>query len=136
MSVPKAKRDESKVEFLYQARQLQLYTIRKCVGFPKRYTFYVGQPIANCATRIHEDVKRGNSIYPVNAHEAEQRISYFIDARAELYNLTSLVEVAAELFGIEEKALRHWMSLVNTELNLVTAVIKADRVRYKNLPLL
>lgn len=46
MSVPKGKRGESDVEFLRTARELQLYTIKKCVSFPKRYTFYVSQPIA------------------------------------------------------------------------------------------
>ena len=52
------------MQFIMTARELQKYTIQKCVGFPKRYTFYVSQPIAACATRIHEDVKMANSIFP------------------------------------------------------------------------
>ena len=66
MSVIKSNRSESEMEFIHTARQLQIYSIQKCVGFPKRYTFYVSQPIANSATRIYEDVRRANSIYPLN----------------------------------------------------------------------
>ena len=61
MSVVKGERTESKVQFLYSARELQIYSIKKCTSFPKRYTFYVSQPIANLATSIYENVKRGNS---------------------------------------------------------------------------
>ena len=64
------------MEFVHTARELQIHTIQKCVGFPKRYTFYVSQPIAACATRIHEYVKCANSVYPLNQHEAQIRRDY------------------------------------------------------------
>lgn len=133
MSVIKSQRSESEVEFLYTARQLQIYTIRKCTGFPKRYTFYVSQPIAACATRIHENVKCANSIYPTNAHEVQIRRDYFIKANAELYNLVSLIEVANELFGIESDKIKHWMELAEKEIRLVKGAMKRDSDRYKNL---
>ena len=57
MSVIKSNRSESEMEFIHTARQLQIYSIQKCVGFPKRYTFYVSQPIADMATKIHDYVK-------------------------------------------------------------------------------
>ena len=47
MSVIKSQRSTSPVEFINTARQLEIYTIQKAVGFPKRYTFYVSQPLAN-----------------------------------------------------------------------------------------
>lgn len=133
MSVPKGKRGESDVEFLRTARELQLYTIKKCVGFPKRYTFYVSQPIAECATRTHEYLKCANSIYPMNQHEAQLRIDYELHANAELNSLVSQLEAAAELFGIEPDKLKHWMELVEKEMRLVKALIKKDRERYKTL---
>lgn len=68
MSVIKSKRNESGMEFIHNARTLQIYTIKKCVAFPKRYSFYMGQPIVQMATEIHNDVKRANSIYPLNAY--------------------------------------------------------------------
>lgn len=134
MSVVKSKRGESNMEFLYTARLLQIYSIRKCVGFPKRYTFYVSQPIANAAVRVHENVKRGNSIYPANRHEAQMRRDYFIQAFAELQSMVSQIEAAAELFDIEPRTMEYWMGMVEKELRLIRSVMNRDRERYKELP--
>lgn len=134
MSVIKSERSTSEMQFLYTARELQIYSIKKCVNFPKRYTFYVSQPLANIATRIYENVKLGNSIYPTNKHEAQIRMDYFLKAKAELNNMVSQVEVAKELFSIGPDVVKHWMVLISTEIKLVSAVIKTDRAKYKNLP--
>ena len=134
MSVIKSKRKPSDMAFLYNARQLQIHTIKKCVNFPKRYTFYISQQIANCATRIHENVKLGNSIFPTNQHEVQMRRDYFLQANAELYNLVSQIEVANELFGLEADSMIYWMDMIEEEIRLVKAVIKKDRERYKELP--
>lgn len=122
------------MEFVYAARQLQIHTIKKCVNFPKRYTFFVSQPIAACATRIHEYVKCANSIYPMNQHEAQLRRDYMLRANAELNNLVSQLEVANELFGIEGDKLKYWMDIVDKEIRLVKGIMKKDRERYKDLP--
>lgn len=134
MSVRKNERDTSTMEFVATARKLQIYTIQKCVNFPKRYTFYVSQPIANAATRIHEFVKCANSIYPLNQHEAQMRRDCLIKANAELNSLISQLEVAQELFGIGMDTLEFWSEMITTEIKLVKAVMKADRDRYKTLP--
>lgn len=121
------------MEFLANARKLQIYSIQKCVNFPKRYTFYVSQPIANSATKVYEYVKKANSVYPLNQHEAQLRRDYLLKAYAELQHLTSQLEVAQEMFGIDMKVLHHWADMVNTEIRLIKAVMKADRTRYKDL---
>ena len=134
MSVIKSKRTTSEMEFIATARKLEIYSIQKCVNFPKRYTFYISQPIANAATRIYEDVKRANSIYPMNQHEAQMRRDYLIRANSELQSMVSQLEVAQELFGIEMDTLKYWVDIIDTEIRLVKAVMKSDRDRYKNLP--
>ncbi len=134
MSVIKSKRSESEMEFIYTARQLQIYTIQKCVNFPKRYTFYVSQPIVDSATKIHQCVKCANSIYPLNQHEAQMRRDYMLQANAELYSLISQIEVAQEIFGIDSDSIKYWMEIVEKEMRLVKAVMKKDRERYKDLP--
>ena len=133
MSVIRSKRAESEMEFIYTARQLQIYTIQKCVGFPKRYTFYVSQPIANAATRVHEYVKKANSIYPTNSHEVQIRRDYLLRANAELNSLVSQIEVAHELFGLELRVVKYWMDLVEKEIRLVKGALKKDKERYKNI---
>lgn len=134
LSVIKSKRAESEMEFIHTARQLQIYTIQKCVSFPKRYTFYVSQPLAACATRIHEYVKCANSIYPLNRHEVQMRRDYLLRANAELNSMISQIEVANELFGIEGEKIKFWMDIVDREIRLVKGTIKKDRERYKDLP--
>ena len=134
LSVIKSKRNESEMEFVNNARKLQIHTIQKCVGFPKRYTFYVAQPIANCATLIHKYVKCANSIYPVNQHEVQIRRDYMLRANAELNSLVSQIEVANELFGIDGDAMKFWLDIVEYEIRLVKGAMKKDRERYKDLP--
>ena len=133
MSVPECDRDTSEIQFLNTARELELYTIRKVVNFPKRYTFYVSQPLAALATQIHTDVKIGNSIFPTNAHEAQMRLDYFIKAKAEINALVSEIEVAKELFEIDDNSMKYWMSLVDKELALLKGLIKAERKKYKKM---
>ena len=134
MSVVRSKRSNSAVEFIHTARELQIYTIQKCAGFPKRYTFYVSEHLAASATRIHEYVKMANSVFPTNQHEAQIRRDYLIRANAELYSLVSQIEIAQELFGIEYDKVKHWMDIVDREINLVKAVMRSDEARYKDLP--
>ena len=134
MAVIKSARSESEMEFIHTARHLQIYSVQKCVSFPKRYTFYVSQPIAACATRIHEYVKCANSIYPLNRHEAQMRRDYLLRANAELNSLVSQIEVANELFGMEPDKMKFWMEIVEKEIRLVKGTLKKDRERYKDLP--
>lgn len=122
------------MDFIYKARELQIYSIRKAVGFPKRYTFYTSKTIADAATQIHEDVKRANSIFPLNQHEAQMRRDHLINANANLNNLVSQIEVAQEMFGIESNAVKYWMGLIDEEIRLVKAVMKRDKDRYRDLP--
>ena len=121
------------MEFIHTARELQIYTIQKCAHFPKRYTFYLSQPIATSAGRVHQYVKAANSVYPTNAHEAQLRRDYLLWANAELQSLISQIEVACEAFGIEANSMRHWMELIDNEIRLVKGVLKADRSRYKGV---
>lgn len=135
MSVVRSKRSESQLEFLNTARKLQVFTIQKCVNtIPKRYTFFIANHLSDSATAIYANVKRGNSVYPLNQHEAQVRRDYFMRAYVELQNLVSQIEVAHELLHFDEKVLHEWASLINDEMKLVQAVMKKDRERYKDLP--
>lgn len=72
-SVLKSKRGESAVQFLDTARELEIYTIKTCARFPKRYMFLVTKGIVDLSRQIYNDVKAANSIYPTNAAEAQLR---------------------------------------------------------------
>lgn len=131
MSVIRSKRGESEAEFLATARKLQIFTIQKCVNaIPKRYTFYLSTPLVDSARRVYEHVKRGNSIYPVNEHEAQMRRDCFLQANAELYNLVSQIELAHEMVGFDPKIMQEWSNLISTEIKMIKGILKADRERY------
>ena len=135
MSVIRSQRGESELEFLNTARKLQAFTIQKCVNtIPKRYTFFIANHLADSATAVYVYVKKANSVYPLNQHEAQMRRDYFIKAYVELQSLVSQIELAYEILHFEEKVLHEWARLISDEMKLVQAVMKKDRERYKNLP--
>lgn len=57
MSVYKSKRSTSAIQYVENARQLQVFTIKNCVKFPKRYTYIVVQKIANLVEDIDTHVR-------------------------------------------------------------------------------
>ena len=131
MPVIKNKRGISGVQFLDTARELQIFTTRKCVKFPKRYTFFITSSIVQCAINIHSYVKKGNSIFPSNADDAKLRREQFIQAGIELQNLISQINVAYEMFPVPDKTMKQWMELIQKEIALVKSVIKKDKEKYK-----
>lgn len=133
MSVPKSKRGESSMEFLHNARELQLFTLRKVTKFPKRYTFYLSQPIAQMASHIYTDVVRANAIYPKNQQDAQMRRTYLIHALSEIKAIVSQIELACELFGLDPMTVEQWMRMIDREKQLIEGLEKRDWERYKNL---
>lgn len=133
MSVPRAQRNVSEMEFLHNARTLLTFTLRKCKKIPKRFTFSVTNKITDLMWDIFGYIKRGNSIYPTNQHEVQLRRDCFLKARAELYELVSKIEIAAEFTSIDGEVMREWISLVHKEIALIKGVLDADKQRYKNI---
>lgn len=130
MSVPKHKRNESSVQFLDTAALLHLHTIKQVTKFPKKYTFYVSQPIARLACDVLDNVKRANSIFPSNSHEAQVRRDLFQAARGSVQAMISEINNAKELLPISGAALSEWMSLISYELDLLKRVMESDRKRF------
>lgn len=133
MSVPRAQRNQSEMEFLHNARTLLTFTLRKCKKIPKRFTFSVSNKITDLVWEIFGHIKQGNSIYPTNQHEVQLRRDCFLKARAKLYDLVGKIEIAAEFTSIDGQVMQEWISLVHKELALIKGVLDADKQRYKNL---
>lgn len=64
MSVLKSKRGESAMQFLETARELEVYTIRQCARFPKRFMFLITKDIVALSKAVYNNVKAANSVYP------------------------------------------------------------------------
>lgn len=121
------------MQFIDTAYKLNIYTIKQCVKFPKRYTFYVSQEIAHLSSEIHRKVKSANSIYPTNEHEYQIRRDILMSAYADCQSLISMLNATTELFQIAGNTMSNWMELIATEINLIKGVLKRDKVRCKNL---
>lgn len=133
MSVLKSKRGESSAQFLETARELELYTLRQCVKFPKRYTFFITNEIVRLSQEVLNGVKSANSIYPTNSIEAQLRRNCFIEAYCSLQDLISQLSIAKELFGtiFEAKVWTTWLDLIESEAKMITAIKKSDKERFK-----
>ena len=134
MSVIKSKRGPSSAQFLETALQIQIFTLRQAVKFPKRYRILFTQYLTEAATHACSLVKKGNSIFPGNQHEAQLRRDCFIEASAELQSLISQITTAYEMFPVEEHVIVEWIGLIQQELALLKALMKSDKQRSKNLP--
>ena len=64
MSVYKALRGDSSVQFVETARKLAVHTRKCCLKMPKRYTFYGAQELSALADTVYNEVKMANSVFP------------------------------------------------------------------------
>lgn len=141
MSVYKALRGDSSVQFVETARKLAVHTRKCCLKMPKRYTFYGAQELSALADTVYNEVKMANSVFPGNQHEAQLRRDHLIEANATLQALIGQLGIMADLLKQNPEKLRwldnsleEWASLISEEAKLISGVKKSDKERFKNLP--
>lgn len=140
MSVLKSRRKESSVQFLDTAREIEVYTIKQCSRFPKRYMFLLTKDLVELSKSIYNNTKSANSIYPTNKEEFLIRMEYNLGANCDLQCLISQLDVAKEFITttekekpIKSKVFEDWAELLIEEQRLLSGLKKADRERYKDL---
>lgn len=131
MSVIKSKRQESTVQFLDTARKIYYFTKQQCIKLPKRYTFFGLQQTYASASKMLENVKRGNSTYPTNEHEIQIRRDYFMAALAELFVLSEYINDIRDTFPISDNTMIEWSNMLVEETRLIKGVLERDKQRYK-----
>ena len=136
MSVLESKRQESKVQFLETARNLEIFTLQHCAKFPKRYAYTITNNIINLSISIYNELKSANSIFPTNKEEVQMRKNCFIKANCELQALISQLDIARGVLNdtVSVSIWCSWLDLMEQEAKLISAVRKADKERYKSLP--
>lgn len=140
MSVLKSKRGESAMQFLETARELEVYTIRQCARFPKRFMFLITKDIVALSKSVYNNVKAANSVYPTNAAEVQVRRNYLIAANCELQCLISQLDIAREFVRstadnkpIQSGVWQKWIDLITSEARLISALKNKDKERFKAL---
>jgi hypothetical protein len=147
MAVLKNHRTESSVQFLDTAMKLEIFTIKQCVKFPKRYTHFISNQLVELAVEIFNDVKRANSVFLDKLEAFELRTQYISRAERNLQCLISQLSIAKEIFGNEKKVKQdgtesstpmcsqhswiEWNDLIIEEIRLLGNLKKSDKERKK-----
>ena len=141
MSVLKSKRGESSMQFLETARELEVYTIRQCARFPKRFMFLITKDIVALSKAVYNNVKAANSVFPTNAAEVQVRRNYLIAANCELQCLISQLDIARDFVRgtadnkpIQSGVWQKWIDLITSEAKLISAFCgQHEHGRYTNV---
>lgn len=147
MSVLKNNRAESSVQFLDTAMKLEIFTIKQCIKFPKRYTHFISKQIVELAVNIYNNLKSANSVYLDNLDAFHLRAQFITRAECDLQCLISQLSIAKELFCNEKKikddgtesstpvCSQHtwieWNNLIIEEIRLLSNLKKSDKERKK-----
>lgn len=141
MSVYKALRGDSPVQFVETARKLAVFTRKNCLKMPKRYTFYGAQELSALADAVYNEVKMANSIFPGNQADAQLRRNHLTEANATLQAFVGQLGIMADLLKQNpekltwlDNALEEWAIMITEEAKLISGVKKSDKERYKKLP--
>lgn len=129
-------RTPGKYDVLQASRELAGYTLRITSNeknFPKRYRFSVVGKIQDKALEIVDWLIMANEIYPNTRIELERRTLYQKEARAACRSMMTLMEIAAETFGVNAGTLEHWTGMARAVRNHTSAWIKTDLKRFGEL---
>ena len=135
MSVKACDRSTSNMEFLKNARDIEINIIKCTINKSKKYRFFYNKLI-DMSIELLNHVKKGNSIYVENQNDVMLRSQEFKLAIAESQAMLSQIEIMYFLFkdaGISIKLVENIADMINTEIMLLKGLLKADRVKYKNL---
>lgn len=87
MSVLKARRTESKAEFVNVANKICDETINFLTRLSARYSRLLAEPVAALAVEVVSEAEKANSIFPSDAQRKQLRRAHLLEARAALMAL-------------------------------------------------
>lgn len=151
MSVLKARRSESKAEFVNAANKIYILTIHFLSRLSARYSRLMATQVANLASEVLDHVEKANSIYPSDDMRKGLRKTHLLEARASLMALDVHLSHCYELMMTNpvgcfttssgkavnasnaKRKLDHMAQelgeLIDCENGLLTKVLKSDKVR-------
>ena len=141
MSVIKAMRGESTMQFVDTARKLEAHTFSVVTKAPKRYGPYLLYKLMALATTVHDEVRAANNIYPKNQHEAQMRRDCLTRANIALQNLSPKLTLLCDAILLYpetcpwiDRAVQEFGVYVVEEAKLIALVELAGNERFKYLP--
>lgn len=128
------------MQFLETARELEIYTIKQCAKFPKRFMFLITKDLVALAKAVYNNAKAANSVFPTNAAEVQTRRDYIIAANCNLQCLISQLDIAREFVKetdgnkpLKSTIWQTWADLITAEAKLLANLKTSDAKRYKDL---
>ena len=140
MSVLASKRNQSEIQYIQTAKELQTLMFDLVTRCPKRYSVYLCEELFRLASEVHKQVRAANTIYPTNAHEVQMRKDHLIRARQALGNIDPYLELMYNLlsknrdqYPWRESKIMAIAELIDKEFKLIAGVMQSDKERYKAL---
>lgn len=133
MSVYKNRRNESTVQFLETAHEIQVFTIRQLIKIPNKFKYFLAGDLSGLASKGHILLKEANSIFPKDRISADERKRRLIEAYAAYQALVSQIGVAEEFAEFPDTTMTTWMTMISEELSLIKKLMLSDEERYKAL---
>lgn len=93
MSVPTWKRQQSKMEYVINARNLVKYITERCLKLPKRITFFISTKLVDASHKLYIDILYIQSLYSKTEEHSKKRLELIEESIALLNYLSSMLDV-------------------------------------------
>ncbi|MDO4805883.1 MAG: hypothetical protein Q4A07_01410 [Coriobacteriales bacterium] len=143
--VPKSKRSQSSVEYVWQAQLLFHQTFELALRLPKRWTFYLSERMVGHAEQALHHAKSANSIYVSCAVDAQLRRMHLQQAYCHAQTLSSLIDEVYKLApvkpvgdtgalkpAITQARFSDLIHCLDKVLELLKGVMRSDMRRWKD----
>lgn len=109
MSVLKAQRSVSKMEFVNCAGEIYDETINFLTRLSARYARLVAEPIAKLAGEVEDHAEKANSIYPSDDQRRSLRKAHLLEARASLMALDTRLSKCYRIMNPEPGGVLYYL---------------------------
>ena len=93
MSVPTWKRQQSKMEYVINAKNIVKYITERCLKLPKRLTFFMSTKLVDASHKLYIRVLHIQSLYSKTEEHSKKRLELIEESIALLNYLCSMLDV-------------------------------------------
>lgn len=93
MSVPTWKRQQSKMEYVINAKNIVKYITERCLKLPKRLTFFMSTKLVDASHKLYIGVLYIQSLYSKTEEHSKKRLELIEESIALLNYLCSMLDV-------------------------------------------
>lgn len=136
MSVRKAERDESSIEFLRVLMDIEKWCVQKTNVCPKKYRFIVNTQLLSHSASAYSSAKMGNSVKVHDPSTKTMREKCIMKAYVETQAFVSQLDVIYDICKSDfmtDNELLEISGMAFEALKLLNGLMKSDKERYKGI---